>query len=718
MPIFNNQSIDTSGGFESISARISALQAYNEARQGQIESDKTKADSLARSLGLLAGQKSSVETNQSRDKRNQESSFDKLISLINQSSSNATASSSATLIRQELLGLVFKMKDEIKKIISEEAFRVLNCAQQETYQGFSTAQLQTASSFSLLPQQDGIYVKVSEVDFNKSLVIKPQTQIGKLYYETTGITSLSVYNNYAGRRPFPMNFELNQRLQQQNSTFRDEYSVPYNGRSRQGIFDIEYTTQNGVGASGDYFRVFLLDREGTSPPPTGGTINQLLYSANTIVDALGDYYQSIEIYNSKIFLGNLLNLVSGTFSQSLSIQQIENQNRFVTILNRIIGRCEPGQSEIDVSGVAKLSELDLDDDEFFTFTETELNDINTESANQKQGVIELVDCDTVKLPVNNSVLLQEAQNLADNIDNLTVEQQVAEIDRILDSITQEFTQTGFGGVSFDVTNPFNQSLLKKILLALLSSLFTPKVLLPIFVFKEYLNNQVVGFANTLITSANTIITSANTLINSANTINNLIASQINNGVDFARQYKKFVFNVVGRIVNRFLELLFNMLKKNLLRLLREILRDIARSSKDARLKAINAILDYAQPLIQGFLNYRECKSLIQQIQRIISLLRGTPRLQPPGINLALLALSDFLPGVSPERGVLNTIEYMQAYGLKVGALPDGSPNRMIRFNTALQKGSYDEFIQNGKINGGVIVPPITGGIVKIFGKAS
>lgn len=718
MPIFNNQSIDTSGGFESISARISALQAYNEARQGQIESDKTKADSLARSLGLLAGQKSSVETNQSRDKRNQESSFDKLISLINQSSSNATASSSATLIRQELLGLVFKMKDEIKKIISEEAFRVLNCAQQETYQGFSTAQLQTASSFSLLPQQDGIYVKVSEVDFNKSLVIKPQTQIGKLYYETTGITSLSVYNNYAGRRPFPMNFELNQRLQQQNSTFRDEYSVPYNGRSRQGIFDIEYTTQNGVGASGDYFRVFLLDREGTSPPPTGGTINQLSYSANTIVDALGDYYQSIEIYNSKIFLGNLLNLVSGTFSQSLSIQQIENQNRFVTILNRIIGRCEPGQSEIDVSGVAKLSEIDLDDDEFFTFTETELNDINTESANQKQGVIELVDCDTVKLPVNNSVLLQEAQNLADNIDNLTVEQQVAEIDRILDSITQEFTQTGFGGVSFDVTNPFNQSLLKKILLALLSSLFTPKVLLPIFVFKEYLNNQVVGFANTLITSANTIITSANTLINSANTINNLIASQINNGVDFARQYKKFVFNVVGRIVNRFLELLFNMLKKNLLRLLREILRDIARSSKDARLKAINAILDYAQPLIQGFLNYRECKSLIQQIQRIISLLRGTPRLQPPGINLALLALSDFLPGVSPERGVLNTIEYMQAYGLKVGALPDGSPNRMIRFNTALQKGSYDEFIQNGKINGGVIVPPITGGIVKIFGKAS
>ena len=192
MPIFNNQSIDISGGFESISSRISALQAYNEARQGQIESDKTRGDSLARSLEILAGQKSSVEANQSRNKRNQESSFDKLISLINQSTSGSTFSSTNALIRQELLGLVFKMKDEIKKIITEEAFRVLNCSQQETYQGFPTSQLQNIQSLSLLPQQDGIYVKVSEVDFNKSLVIKPQTRIGKLYYETTGITSLVI----------------------------------------------------------------------------------------------------------------------------------------------------------------------------------------------------------------------------------------------------------------------------------------------------------------------------------------------------------------------------------------------------------------------------------------------------------------------------------------------------------------------------------------------
>jgi hypothetical protein len=416
-----------------------------------------------------------------------------------------------------------------------------------------------------------------------------------------------------------------------------------------------------------------------------------------------------------VFLGNLLNLISGTLSSAVSINQIEAQNRFITILNRIIGRCEPGQSEIDVSGVAKLSELDIDDNEFFTFTETELNDINVESNNQKQGVVEYVDCDNVKLPVNNEILIQQAQNLADNIDNLTVEQQLEEIERILDSIPQAWSQQGIG-IGFDTQNPFNQSIFKKIILALLSSIFTPKVLLPIFTFKEYLNNQIVGFANTLITSGNTIISSANTLINSANTINNIINSQINTGVDFIREYKKFVFRVVGRIMNRFLELLFNMLKKNLLRLLREILRDIARTSKSAKLKAINAILDYAQPLVQGFLNYRECKSLIQQIQRIIQLLRGTPRLPPSPFPNPILVLSEFLPGVSPERGVLNIVEYMQAYALRTGTLPDGSPNRIVRLVTAIEKGGYDEFVQNGKVEGTAFVPPLTGGLIKVFAK--
>ena len=715
MPIFSNQSLDLGGGYEAISNKISALQSYNESRQLTQESDKKRGESLAQSIQALAGQKSSVEANQSRDKRNQPTSFDKLVQLINQSNPDSKFPNTEKEIRKNLLQLVFQLKGEIKKIVQEEAFRVLNCAQEQTYQGFSTTLLTTGSTFSLLPEQEGIYVRVSDIDWNKSLTLSATTRIGKLYYETTGITSLASYNNYAGREPFPMNFELNQRLLNPNQTFKDEFGVEYNGRSRQGIFDIECTTQNGVGATGNFFRVFLLDREG-SPVTTNPNQATLQFSANTIVNAIVDYYESIDIYNSKTFLANLLNLATGALVGGLSIQQIESQNKFTTILFRIMGICEPGSAEIDVSGVAKISELDNLDDSFFTFTETELNDINLASSNQKRGIVQFVDCDNVDLPVNNNILLQQADILSTTIDSLPVEDQVAEIERLLDSIPQTWTQEGFGGISFDFENPFNQDLLKKIPVALFSSILTPKVLLPLFIFKEYLQNQVVGFANQLIVSGNSIISSANTLINSANTINALSTTFISDGVDFAKKFKKFVFRVIGRIMNKFLELLFIMLKKNILKLIRVIIKDIARTSKNAKLKAINTILNYAEPLIQGFLNYRECKSLIKQIQKILDLIRGEPKTPPNPLPNALLVLSEFLPGISPERGVLNTIEYMQAYGLKTGPNPDGSPNRMVAFTTAMQKGGYDEFIENGKVEGTVFIPPLAGGVLKVFAK--
>lgn len=715
MPIFDSQSLDIGGGYEAISNRIAALQAYNESRQLTEESDKKRGESLAQATRALAGQKSSVEANQSRDKRNQPTSFDKLTQLINQSNPNSKFPNTEKEMRKNLLQLVFQLKGEINKIVQEEAFRVLNCAQEQTYKGFPSSPLPNSTPLSLLPEEEGIYVRVGDVDFNKSLVLKPESRIGKLYYETTGITSISVYNNYAGTRPFPMNFELNQRLNNQSQTFKDEFGVNYNGRSRQGIFDIEYTNTNGVGATGDYFRVFLLDRDG-SPVTTTQSQATLQFSANTVMNAIADYYQSIEIYNSKTFLANLLNLASGALVGGLSIQQIEAQNKFTTIIYRIMGICEPGSSEIDVSGVAKVSELDNLDDTFFTFTETELNDINQISDNQKRGVVQYVDCDNIELPVNNDILLQQADTLSNTIDSLPIEDQVAEIEKLLDSIPQTWTQEGFAGLNFNFENPFNQDILRKIPAALFSSILTPKVLLPIFIFKEYLQNQVVGFSNQLIVSANTIISSANTLINSANTINALATSFISDGVDFAKKFRKFVFRVIGRIMNKFLELLFNMLKKNILKLIRLIIKDIARTSKNAQLRAINSILNYAEPLIQGFLNYRECKSLIKQIQKILELIRGNPRTPPSPLSNALLVLSEFLPGMAPERGVLNTIEYMQRYGLKTGALPDGSPNRMVAFTTAMQKGSYDEFIQNGKVEGAVFVPPITGGVLKVFAK--
>jgi hypothetical protein len=61
---------------------------------------------------------------------------------------------------------------------------------------------------------------------------------------------------------------------------------------------------------------------------------------------------------------------------------------------------------------------------------------------------------------------------------------------------------------------------------------------------------------------------------------------------------------------------------------------------------------------------------------------------------------------------------MQKYGIPTGPLPDGSPNKMVQFLIAQTGGTYDEFLANGKLQAFGITPPVAGGYVEIFGKAT
>jgi hypothetical protein len=58
-------------------------------------------------------------------------------------------------------------------------------------------------------------------------------------------------------------------------------------------------------------------------------------------------------------------------------------------------------------------------------------------------------------------------------------------------------------------------------------------------------------------------------------------------------------------------------------------------------------------------------------------------------------LTDFLPGTSPERSTINTIEELQKLGIPTGTLPDGSPNLMLLYNLSSNKGADKEQAENG-----------------------
>lgn len=701
MPTLNSNPTDLSAGYKNISTQISAFQAYTAVSSASKDVDNTQGNSDAQSVGSIATGLNQISKEQKRFQRNTPTSYNELINLIGKSSGNGNATTKE--LRKILLQTALKMEPYVNQIVKEQALKLLGCSQQQTYQGINQYQINQVPSLSTLPAQNGVYIKIEDIDFNKSLTVKPTSLVGKALYDSTSLKPLTVYKNYKGPKPFPMNYELWSRTQSPKQTFKDEFEVFYNGGgTKQRIFDISYVNQDSLGNSGDFFRVFLINREDA---PTGNTINKLAYSAQTVSKSLSDYYQSIKVFEAKTFAGTLLNILVGTLSSGLSITQIEKQTKLALIINRIFGRCESGQNEIDVSGVAKVSEVDVDDNEFFDFDQIDLKNIDTITNNFKQNVIEYEDCGNIKFPVDNNSLLTQLGNLNDVIDDLSIEEQVQEIENILDSIPNTINQTT-QSIGFD--NPFNQDVLKKIPTALAYTVLNPKVLLPIFTFKQVLENQVLGFSNQLINSGGTIINVVNGLVQSANTINQLANPIINDGVEFARKLRQFIFGLVGAIAEKFLETLFEVLKKNLLNLIRVILNDIAKTTKDVRIRKIQALLDAGEFLVTAYVtarNYRECKNLIGQIQKILKLIsRQIPNTNP--LSKSLVGLANYLPGTSPERATINAIEIAQKFGLPTGALADGQPNKMIFYQLATQRGMKFEDASNGVVDIGV--DPITG----------
>ena len=80
------------------------------------------------------------------------------------------------------------------------------------------------------------------------------------------------------------------------------------------------------------------------------------------------------------------------------------------------------------------------------------------------------------------------------------------------------------------------------------------------------------------------------------------------------------------------------------------------------------------------------------------------------IPVPLLYLAQFLPGYSPERATINTIELLQGLGIPTGTLPDGSPNLMLLYNLMSNKGVDTERAENESVQ--VVLTSTFGGVGK------
>jgi hypothetical protein len=692
--------LDINSTQQSIQSKIDAYKTYREVSTSEKSLLGKLGNSASEATSQISSQLDKISEFQKRFQRNVPNSMDQLLGFLGQTQGNGSAT--FKYLRTKILEAAAQIEPKMQGILKRETINALGCSIEQTYNGVSAESL-SLQPIPLRPQQEGIYIPVNSLDFFSNLKQSPETDFGKVYYEKPEPSADPIFRPYGGPEPFPMNKQLFNMMTSDNAgrSYNQINGKNYTGKSGQNLFDLQYTNTNSFGVTGDYYRVFLVDRE-------DGTGN----ITNNVGEFISDYYSTIKLVDSVNIGAQIVNIISGAISYGAQIGfgEINNQSRFALITQRILGLCFDDRREIDVSGVAKVAELDGVDDSFFELNEIDLRNIDTEISNVQSGIMEFEDCDNIRLPVNSQVLFDELIEFRNTESGDTVDAQVETLGRIIDSISNNPDWSITAPANLNVKVSIDKSVIKKIPLAVAAAVLTPKNLLPLYTLLSVVQSGATYTYNQAVTEINATTEPIRTFGDQAANLGAQASNVVNNAEDFLKIYKTFAIQVISQINAEFLQVLYEILKKDIVNLVGSIILDVNRSAKLKKYAIILRLVQIALVVSQLVNDYRKCKSLLDNILLLLNLIGQT---FPVSIPLPLLALSNLLPGTSPERASINAIEGLQAVGIPTGTLPDGSPNLMGLYNLIVNKANDKEEAENGFT---VATPdPRSGGLL-IIGK--
>ena len=618
-------SIDLNFDYGKVKQKVEATKSYKELKDDYDKLQKRAGDSFEKAKEGVTETIDKVKEQTKKYQRDLKNQLDQLLDINN--ITGGKGSNSTSYIKRLLLQALKNIEPKIAEILNEETLNAVGCDQQQTF------------------DPGVVWIKISSIDIANLLKLDPSESPGKVLYEKRPIQVQVT--------PFSMNRELYQRIQSgPGQSYYTDYGRNYKGESGQDLFDIEFSPSGPFGASGEWFKVTLSNR---------------LTGPNKVGEFLVDYYKSIKVIEFETIIPAIMESLTGTISISASIglTQAENASKFQLLIQRILGLCFDNKQEIDVSGVAKIAELDGIDESFYEFTDLDLRNIQQKVTNIQNGVVEYENCDNVKLPIDSEAILDALDNLRLVPDNNLVE--------AADSITQTLTNNPeWQGLAItgNIQAAVDLNFIKLIAQGIVSALLSPKVLLPIFVMLKAIGQTLID--------------------------------EIKNYVDFIKQFKKFFINIVSKIGAIFVQELFELIKKDIKNLIQKVIQDLVKERADKRLIIILKLIQLLI-LVANFINdWRKCKSVVDELLWLLKIATSGFVNEIP---LPLLFASRLLDGFSETRAFIGAIEELQKLGIPTGALPDGSPNLGILSILGQMKATANEQAENGKLQIGI--PPLT-----------
>jgi hypothetical protein len=676
MPNLLNEYKNISKQIDAYTTYLNSVQASDTARaQAQIFFDKKVSD-VKNAINVF-------DSVNNLKKNRTPSLFDQLIGFIKKLDGEGADTNNKLL--KTFSDIVVKNLPEIKKILSEEAIKLLGCRDEQTFPAIKLVDFESANF--IVPIESQIYIPLKNLDLWKNIKKDPDSTAGIFFYENLGGVDIldginnNKYKNFGGDLRFPFNRELYARVINPNESFYQKYDETYQGGSTAPLFDFKYVTENNLGEIGDFIAVTLLSKDD---------------EFNLYSKFIFDYYDSINIFDFNNLVKNIFNyLLDGAdITQSSSPKEIGDKTKFMLLIERLCGKCFDNSDEIDVSGIAKIAELDDDSDDFFTFSEIDLRQIDENVNNYMNKIVSYESCGVVNQPIDYDGIVDYAKEVVGEFDALSP---TAQSDALTNAILNILKNN-------NLTN--NNTTLFSFVKSIVESILTPKVLFPIMALGQVIEKTASAQYELVRGRADEFITQNN------KAIKNFTDEGIDSAESFAKKYKAYLQNVTRRVLELFLKELFNTLKGKLKKLVSRVVGGVFKNYSKKQVQVILALSTGLLGIIATITNFRKCKSVIESIGKILNSINILTKAAIIPIPPPLLIGAQFLPGFSNERAKINVIAEMQSLGLPTEDLLDGTPNRVLLFAEAVINGTDNEEITNGAVDG-FIDPLLTG---RVFAK--
>lgn len=406
------------------------------------------------------------------------------------------------------------------------------------------------------------------------------------------------------------------------------------------------------------------------------------FSSVKVEDFFNDYYSSIELPDIKeIIKTSMLLTLQGGDGESFQFKG--SLNKLDRLLKKLFAICgtQTDRNNIENQNPSDLFDENDEDVEFyFDFENLEGVDLEDED-NRFKRVLKFTDCDNFEVPanpdiINDFVYLSDKKTINDLV-NTTLTRAAS------DAQEQSGSDIPLANFNLSLLNTFILNLPK----ALISSVFSPKIFLPIIIVYKLFKS---------------------------------VVNQILNIEDIVKKLSKLFNLIIKELFWKFIREFWKRIKKDLLFFLQNIIKRIIKNKYKRYVTIITALIALLQKFLQEKID--NCAAIFGTIlSTITAALSAKGGFNVPGI---ILGLSDKLPGMSKDRIMIDSLERIEALGINTGPI-FGEANNIPKILSGFLDSFIDDMDKNSFVKvankeikiptpiGPLIIPP---GILNSAGK--